>query len=136
MRVEEISARDKRALLTDLLRQRARKPGSAPLSFAQQRLWFLDQLEPGSSLYNVHSAVSLHGQLDVVALERSFDFLVRRHETLRTTFEIHNGQPIQVISPEPGLIVAHADLNSSAINTMLEEEALRPFDLATGPLLR
>ena len=136
MRVEEIAQRDKRALLADLLRQRARKPVSAPLSFAQQRLWFLDQLEPGSPLYNVHSAVRLHGQLNVAALERSFDFMVRRHETLRTTFELHNGLPLQVISPQLDLIVEHADLTKAAINTALEEEALRPFDLATGPLLR
>jgi len=136
MKVEEISARDKRALLADLLRQRARKRVSAPLSFAQQRLWFLDQLEPGSPLYNVHSALRLEGQINIAALERSFAFMVHRHETLRTTFELHDGQPVQVISPELDLLVEHMDVTESAINTVLEEEALRPFDLATGPLLR
>ena len=136
MRAAEISARDKRALLADLLRQRASKPVTAPLSFPQQRLWFLDQLEPGSPLYNVHSAVRLQGQLNIAALEQSFDFIVRRHETLHTTFQLHNGQPVQVISPQHSLVVEHADLNASAVNTALEEEALRPFDLAAGPLLR
>ncbi|HEU5132273.1 MAG TPA: condensation domain-containing protein, partial [Pyrinomonadaceae bacterium] len=97
--IDEISARDKRALLAELLRQRASKPVTAPVSFAQQRLWFLDQLEPGSPLYNVNSAVRLQGPLDVAALERSFEFMLQRHETLRTTFELQDGMPVQVIKP-------------------------------------
>ncbi|HEX7773911.1 MAG TPA: condensation domain-containing protein, partial [Pyrinomonadaceae bacterium] len=83
-----------------------------------------------------HSAVRLEGQLNIAALERSFAFLVHRHETLRTTFELHDGQPIQVISPQLDLIVEHEDVTESALNTVLETEASRPFDLATGPLLR
>ena len=68
-------------------------------SFAQQRLWFLDQLEPANSLYNISRAIHLTGVLSVTALEMSFNEIVRRHEALRTTFEIIDGQPVQVISP-------------------------------------
>ncbi|HET6974228.1 MAG TPA: amino acid adenylation domain-containing protein, partial [Pyrinomonadaceae bacterium] len=133
---EEISPRDKRALLAELLRQRASKPVVAPTSFAQQRLWFLDQLEPGSPLYNVSSAVRLQGPLEVAALERSFEFLVGRHETLRTTFAWQDGKPVQVIAPRLSLVIEHCELEEDSLRSVLEEEALRPFDLASGPLLR
>jgi hypothetical protein len=69
-----------------------------PLSFAQQRLWFLDQLEPNSSVYNISSAFRLSGALKISALEKSIDEIIRRHETLRTTFAVVNGQPVQVIA--------------------------------------
>jgi amino acid adenylation domain-containing protein len=149
--VEEISVRDKRELLAELLRRRASKPVVVPLSFAQQRLWFLDQLEPGSPLYNVHSAVRLQGRLDVAALEQSFEFMVQRHETLRTTFQLQNGTPVQVIQAQAGLVVERCDLEENlprkgakaqsktqkdVVGEILEEEALKPFDLANGPLLR
>jgi len=144
---EEISARDKRALLAELLRQRASKPVVAPTSFAQQRLWFLDQLEPGSPLYNVSSAVRLEGPLDVAALERSFEVLVRRHETLRTTFDLQDGKPVQVIAPRLELVLERCEIEEDfsrsgatalreAVNRVLEEEAIKPFDLKLGPLLR
>ena len=77
----------------------ARREGSLPLSFAQQRLWFLDQLEPGSPFYNIPAAFQVDGPLDVDALQRSFSELVRRHEALRTTFATAGGEPVQVISP-------------------------------------
>lgn len=149
--IEEISVRDKRALLAELLRRRASKPVVAPLSFAQQRLWFLDQLEPGSPMYNVHSAVRLQGRIDVEALEHSFEFMVQRHETLRTTFQLRNGTPMQVIQPQAGLVIerydleenfsskgakAHSKTHRDTLSDILEEEALKPFDLARGPLLR
>jgi amino acid adenylation domain-containing protein len=126
----------KRALLEKLLRQRASKPVVAPTSFAQQRLWFLDQLEPGTPLYNVNSAVRLQGPLDVAALERSFAYMVQRHETLRTTFELQDGRPVQVIKPRVELVVEKSDVDEEILNDLLEEEALKPFDLASGPLLR
>jgi hypothetical protein len=114
-----------------------------PLSFAQQRLWFLDQLDPGAALYNLPVALRLGGQLDVSALSRSFDEVVRRHESLRTTFDSVDGQPRQIIG-KPGLLplplINLAGLPVSDSETKLArfigEEARQPFDLASGPLLR
>ncbi|RKG76773.1 amino acid adenylation domain-containing protein, partial [Corallococcus exercitus] len=110
-----------------------------PLSFAQQRLWFMDQLQPGSPLYNVPMAVRLEGALDVALLERALREVVRRHEVLRTTFrEDASGQPVQVVSPEPVLTLEHHDRVGSpeAAWRLAREAAARPFDLANGPLLR
>jgi amino acid adenylation domain-containing protein len=134
--IEEISLRDKRALLAELLQQRASKPVVAPLSFAQQRLWFLDQLEPGSPQYNVHSVVRLQGRVDVEALEQGFEFMVQRHETLRTTFQVQNGTPVQVIQSHAGPVIERCEAQEDAIGDILAEEVLKPFDLANGPLLR
>src|SRR6185295_12459508 len=77
---------------------RVSRSESLPLSFAQQRLWFLDQLEPGSAVYNIPVALRLVGELDVEALERALSEIMRRHEVLRTTFAIVDGQPVQVIA--------------------------------------
>ncbi|MCG8349645.1 MAG: amino acid adenylation domain-containing protein, partial [Chloroflexales bacterium] len=114
-----------------------------PLSFAQQRLWFLDQLEANSPLYNNTSALRLAGTLDRVALERSLNEIVRRHEALRTTFANESGRPVQVIHPELALDLPLIDLRHLP-RAECEAEALRlaneaahlPFDLARGPLLR
>src|SRR5215212_5654044 len=73
--------------------------GPAPLSFAQQRLWFFDQFEPGSPAYNLVSSVLLQGKLDTVALERSFTEVIRRHEALRTTFDVRDNEVVQIIAP-------------------------------------
>jgi len=134
--IEEISVRDKRELLAELLRQRASTSVVAPTSFAQQRLWFLDQLEPGSPLYNVNSAVRLQGVMDVAALERSFELMVRRHEALRTTFQLQDGKPVQVIKPRLDLVIERCEVAEDSLRSVLEQEALKPFDLANGPLLR
>src|SRR5262249_45101737 len=85
--------------LTVPLIERISRDGVLPLSFAQQRLWFLDQLQPGSAFYNIPAALRLTGKLDVDALRRSLSEIVRRHESLRTTFEIVDGEPVQVIAP-------------------------------------
>jgi amino acid adenylation domain-containing protein len=114
-----------------------------PLSFSQQRLWFLNQLEPNSTAYNFPVAVRLTGTLNVAALERSFNEIVQRHETLRTTFTSVNGQPIQVIDPTLTLKLAVVGLQEYPI-TKQEAEVLRLavqeaqllFNLAQGPLLR
>ncbi|MDZ8067342.1 MAG: condensation domain-containing protein [Nostoc sp. DedQUE08] len=114
-----------------------------PLSFAQQRLWFLNQLEPNSTTYNLPFAVRLTGTLNVPALERSLNEIVQRHEALRTTFAIANGQPIQVITPTLTLKLSVVDLQEYSI-TKQETEVLRLavqesqslFNLAQGPLLR
>ncbi len=114
-----------------------------PLSFPQERLWFLDQLDPGSPLYNIPAALRLSGELDRFALERSFQEVVRRHETLRTTFPTRDGRPVQRIAPALDLLLPEVDLSALAAETRGAElrrlaaaEAVRPFDLWAGPLLR
>jgi non-ribosomal peptide synthetase component F len=114
-----------------------------PLSFAQQRLWFLDQLEPGTPLYNVAAAVRLTGTLNVSALEHSFNEVVCRHEALRTSFPTRDGQPIQLVSPPMPFPLPLTDLSALSVSEreehkqrLLSTEATRPFDLAAGGLLR
>ncbi len=82
-----------------------------PASFAQQRLWFLDQFEPGSPFYNIPSAVRLTGHLDIGVLARCLNEIVRRHEALRTTFSTMDGHPVQVIHPELILDIPIIDLH-------------------------
>ncbi|HVG44169.1 MAG TPA: condensation domain-containing protein, partial [Longimicrobium sp.] len=114
-----------------------------PLSFAQERLWFIDRLEPGSAVYNVSAAWRLGGALDEAALERSLSEIVRRHEALRTTFAEVDGSPVQVIAPFGGFALPVEDLSGlgeadreAAVSRRAGEEARRPFDLAAGPLFR
>ncbi|WP_415835401.1 amino acid adenylation domain-containing protein, partial [Corallococcus soli] len=114
-----------------------------PLSFAQQRLWFLEELEPGNPLYNISAAVRLRGVLDLSALERTFAELVRRHESLRTTLHSEHGQATQLIHPDASVTLARVDLASlpsdereAQVLRLAYEEALRPFVLTQGPLLR
>jgi len=114
-----------------------------PLSFAQQRLWFIDQWEPGNPYYNIPTAVRLTGPLDVAALEQSLNEVVRRHEALRTTFETVEGRPVQIIAPVLTVPLPVVDLGGLA-ETEREAEARRlaveeagwSFDLARGPLAR
>ncbi len=119
--------------------------GALPLSFVQQRLWFLDQLEPGNPAYNNSAAVRLTGPLDVAALERSIGAVIERHEALRTTFPgdpATPGRPTVVIrssAGEPAFQLQVESVESEAIEEAAErarEDARRPFDLARGPLLR
>jgi amino acid adenylation domain-containing protein len=121
----------------------AERGGELPLSFAQQRLWFLDQLEAGSALYNIPLAVRLSGQLDQPALEQALGEIVRRHEVLRSRFVTVEGRPTVVID-EPAAVsiplLDFSDLSAAErqaeVERLATEEAQRPFDLATGPLLR
>jgi amino acid adenylation domain-containing protein len=121
----------------------AGRTGALPLSFAQERLWFIDRLQPGSAVYNIPVAWRLEGALDEVALERSLGEIVRRHEALRTTLRELDGSPVQVIAPFGGFALPVEDLSAlgkadreAAIGRRAGEEAARPFDLAAGPLLR
>ncbi len=114
-----------------------------PLSFAQRRLWFLEQLEPGSAAYNMPSAFRLEGELDAVLLERALREIVRRHEILRTRFLSSDGRPRQVISEADLAYLPRVDLTGLApprrratARHLVDSEAARPFDLARGPLLR
>ncbi|HEY0553140.1 MAG TPA: amino acid adenylation domain-containing protein, partial [Thermoanaerobaculia bacterium] len=111
-----------------------------PLSFAQERMWFLHQLEPLSSAYNLASAVRLEGELDVPALARCFTEMARRHETLRTRFAAVDGRPVQVIG-EPAefelpLVDCRGIESGEEVKRRILDESARPFDLAAGPLLR
>ncbi|HEX6184601.1 MAG TPA: amino acid adenylation domain-containing protein [Pyrinomonadaceae bacterium] len=122
---------------------RARAGGGAPLSFAQQRLWFIDQLDPGRSNYNVVASVSLVGPLDEAALARSFAEIEHRHESLRTKFTSEGGRPEQSVLPpaEPQLRVVDlrgegAEGARAAAIRLAAEETQRPFDLAAGRLYR
>ncbi|HEX5708618.1 MAG TPA: amino acid adenylation domain-containing protein, partial [Pyrinomonadaceae bacterium] len=119
------------------------RDGELPLSFAQQRLWFLEQLEPGSTTYHIPAAVRLTGALDVGALGRTLSEIVRRHEALRTVFKSVDGRPLQQIMPATPVEIPLVDLSAlgdagreAEASRLSHEEAARPFDLARGPLMR
>ncbi|MBP7336120.1 non-ribosomal peptide synthetase [Niveispirillum sp.] len=122
----------------------SRPAGDAPpLSYAQQRLWFLDQMEGPSPVYNMPNAVRLEGLLDVTALEAVFTEIVRRHEALRTNFILRDGQPVQVIHEAAACTLPLVDLShlpdaerDAALRQLATREARRPFDLARDRLLR
>ncbi|MGW0709714.1 amino acid adenylation domain-containing protein [Streptomyces sp. NPDC002643] len=108
-------------------------------SFAQQRLWFVDQLEPGSSAYNIAAAARITGELDPEVLERALREVVRRHETLRTTFDVVDGEPAQVIHPRLDPEIVRVELGPAdreGLDAVLAAHTARPFDLSSGPLLR
>jgi amino acid adenylation domain-containing protein len=114
-----------------------------PVSFAQQRLWFLDQLEPGSPFYNLPQVISIEGNLNVDVLQRTLNEIVRRHEALRTTFSAGPDGATQVIAKTLTLTIPVVDLTAlpeseydHTITTLAREEARSPFDISTGPLLR
>lgn len=114
-----------------------------PTSFAQQRLWFLDQLAPGNPFYNVSTALHLTGSLNFTALKQTFNEIVRRHETLRTRFVMVEQQPVQAISPSLTIPLPLIDLRNfdspergTRMQQIITQEAQHPFNLTTGPLLR
>jgi amino acid adenylation domain-containing protein len=122
---------------------RVPRTAALPMSFAQQRLWFLDQLEPGSFAYNLAGGVRLAGQLDVAALTGALSGIVRRHESLRTVFVEEDDQPLQVVGEPSVLSVAVFDLSGlpamaseAEVRRIAVSEARRPYDLAHGPLVR
>jgi amino acid adenylation domain-containing protein len=119
------------------------RDGDVPLSFAQQRLWFIDQLQPGNTAYNVPAALRLRGALDARALRRALAATVRRHEVLRTVLAVRDGEPVQDVRPAGPVPLPVVDLAALAPDRREAEavrlaagEAGRPFDLARGPLLR
>lgn len=145
----------KRELLLQRLRQKRdnvspqkikpqpRHSSTFPLSFAQARLWFLEQLEPGNPFYNQSAAVHLLGRLNLAALEQSFNEILRRHEVLRTTFTVVEGQPVQVIAPTLPLTLPVVDLQKlpeaerkGEVLRRATEESQQSFNLSKTPLLR
>ena len=122
---------------------RVSRAAHLPLSFAQQRVWFLEQLEADRSVYNLPFAWRFTGHLNVAALKKSLDDIVRRHDILRTTFSGEHGQPVQVIAPALTLELPVTDLQhlseterEAAAHNRITEESRQSFDLAQGPLLR
>lgn len=108
-------------------------------SLAQNRLWLLWQLEPTSAAYNIPAGLHLRGELDVAALEHSFQALVARHESLRTVFSEIDGQALQRVLPEQRFVLQQVDLHgqdATEVAARREAEAQQPFDLVEGPLLR
>ncbi|HEX9429869.1 MAG TPA: condensation domain-containing protein, partial [Candidatus Bathyarchaeia archaeon] len=130
--------KNERQLLVKVSRE-----GRLPLSFAQQRLWFIDQLEPGGAIYNVPTALRVRGELRRELLESALGEVVRRHESLRTRFEIREAQPAQIIdqaSPVGAPVIDVSGLEEGQrekeARRIAGEEAARGFDLGRGPLLR
>ncbi|MEM8718482.1 MAG: amino acid adenylation domain-containing protein [Cyanobacteria bacterium P01_G01_bin.39] len=116
---------------------------SLPLSFAQQRLWFMEQLQPGGAVYNIHSGVKLSGDLDLDVLAASLNEIIRRHEVLRTNFKTESGQPQQVINADVQIDLTIRDLQQldksereATATELLRHEASRAFDLERELLLR
>lgn len=120
---------------------KAPRKADLPLSFSQERQWFLDRLHSGSSSYNLPLALQVKGQLNVAALESSFKEILCRHEALRTTFTCVDGRPIQVIHPNIPFKLSNLDFTTlenpqSKLEEFILEESRQPFDLTQGPLLR
>jgi amino acid adenylation domain-containing protein len=142
-RVEAARGRGAHAQAAELPMERADRHAELPLSFSQQRLWFIDQLDPGSPAYNVAQSFRVMGALDPVALEHTLTEVVRRHEVLRTVFRAVDGRPVQVILPAAPNALPRVDLRGlpeverqKEVRRLAAADVAIPFDLATGPLLR
>ncbi|HET8887656.1 MAG TPA: non-ribosomal peptide synthase/polyketide synthase [Candidatus Angelobacter sp.] len=139
---EELAAAGQSVPVTGI--QRVERDGSPlPLSYAQQRLWFIDQMEPGSALYNIPLAGKVTGKLDKNALQKSFNEIVRRHEVLRARFAVSEGVPVVEIVPDQQLMIEEIDLRGLSESerkaealSLAEAETAIGFDLANGPLIR
>jgi amino acid adenylation domain-containing protein len=144
---------EKRALFQALLKKqgvaapdgipRRSDAGPAPLSFSQERLWFLDRLDPGSSTYNVPWTLRVQGALDVPLLERAFGEVVRRHDALRTTFALRDDEPVQHVAPPGEVRLPVEDLSATPagereaeLRRRVAAAAWAPFDLEAGPVYR
>nr|WP_175653859.1 non-ribosomal peptide synthetase [Pseudomonas sp. Marseille-P9899] len=145
--VKSLSARERKALSVLLKRQGVNLYGVTPifkreveassaLSYAQQRQWFLWQLEPHSAAYNIPVALRLKGALDIQALEGAFGALIARHETLRTCFRQEGDTAVQIVHPASPFLLAVEPLAAADLEARVAEELRRPFDLEQGPLLR
>jgi len=141
--VGELAPRLKEARRGRVRLQREQRPARVPLSYAQQRLWFINQLEGGSPEYNLPEGLRLRGELDVEALQQTINTIIERHESLRTHFEEEDGEPVQVITPELRISMQVQDLSGleeeklrEAVMGALLEQSNQPFDLRRGPLLR
>ncbi|HEX8116388.1 MAG TPA: condensation domain-containing protein, partial [Pyrinomonadaceae bacterium] len=152
-RLSQLSA-DKRSLLEKLIRKGGTAAGAGsitrresdsptPLSYAQQRLWFLAQLEPGKPLYNITRKFFIKGPLNVPVLEQSLDEIIRRHEILRTTFARKDGDPVQIVHPFHAVSLSVVDLTGyeegereAEVERLTASLARSPIDLERGPLFK
>lgn len=139
-----LKAKGLRAPQVDRIPRRPREDANLfPTSIDQERLWFIEQLQPGNAAYNIFSASRIKGRLDVAVMERVVNELIARHEVVRTTFTVVDDQPMQVINPKLEVTLTPVDLQSVPLEQR-EQEALRlvtedfsrPFDLEQGPLVR
>lgn len=139
-RIADLSAKEKRALLAQLLRKKTSESKSLyPLSYNQQGIWFLYQLAPESTVYHVSFAARICSDVDIPALRRAFQALIDRHPSLRTTFTVHSGKPVQQVHEHLQVHFEETDASSwrrDELKTRLVEEVQRPFDLERGPVLR
>ena len=137
--IASLSADEKRALLSRLLRDKAELSASThPLSFGQRSLWFLYSLAPGSPAYTITYAGQISGELDVPALESAIQALVDRNAILRTTYAVRDGQPVQLVHPHWRVRMARHDLgpDETELEDWIRRESNRPFDLEIGPVFR
>ncbi|MGW6935785.1 amino acid adenylation domain-containing protein [Lentzea sp. NPDC054927] len=109
---------------------------STPTSLAQQRIWFIEQLVPGTALHHLRAQFAVRDELDPVALERAVNAVIDRHDVLRTRFRVVDGVPAQEVLPEARVVVRQLDVSGDAVLAGVEEFAREPFDLAGAPLVR
>lgn len=119
------------------------REGDLPLSYSQQRLWFMEQLNPGSAVFNMPCILKISGPLDIEILRKAFEEIVRRHDSLRTRFEMRNGEGTQIIEPASNWLLPVEDVSDFAaeekenkVREFIAQESLTPFNLSKGPLLR
>jgi len=139
--LDNLTLAEKRALLKKITRQKLKASPSLsfPLSYGQRALWYIQRLRPDSPVYNVSLAWQILSELDIPALQRTFQWLVDRHASLRTTYTIHKQKPAQIVHPEQKVyfkIHQASELSAVEFDRELDREAHRPFDLEKGPLLR
>ncbi|MEL7244118.1 MAG: condensation domain-containing protein, partial [Cyanobacteria bacterium J06573_2] len=139
--LENLSPEQKRQLLAKLLQEKANKPQNFPLSFAQKRLWFLDKLQPESSAYNIPAALRLNGSLNIIALQKSLNQIIQRHEVLRSSFTVIKDEPIQQVFPKLQLNLPLIDLQAlptpqqeQQVKELIKQISTKPFDLSKFPL--
>lgn len=148
-KLESLSPEKKKFLMERLkqnspknIMKKRRESDLPVLSFAQQRLWFLDQLEPGSSTYNMPFLLKIEGDFDINVFEKSLNEIIQRHEILRTTFILMDEQPIQIVNSNLSMQVKYVDLRvysteekQNISEEQIKEVAKKPFNLEKGPLV-
>lgn len=140
-RLTGLSLEEKRALLAQKLREKAAEKRTLPLSYSQRRIWLVEQMTPGNSGLNIPLTVRIRGSLNLALLEQSINFVINRHETLRTAFSSEDGEPVQIIHPTVNFSIHVEDVSQAAepeveANRRMAIDAVQPFDISQAPLLR